>query len=227
VKQTRLNSHRSTTPSPVPYSAICSGEPRQATSTAIPTPRLLPTASSAKQEPRPGAQTKKEACGILKSATATFTSADLGSPISETTIVKLARFFEPTTVKAAKSSTEVELSVTAKAGSPADFSVGREGEKYTVTHDIFLNAVTPNKDASFGACVRECLFDYLASEDKSANETVTAGSAHHVIEWAPKWEGTTWNPLSELEEGKVPKPPTGYVLEGLTFEAGYQGGGGP
>jgi hypothetical protein len=171
---------------------------------------------------------KKEACGVLKSETASFTSADLGSPISETVIVQPATYFEPTTVKTVKSSTEVELSVTAKAGTAVHFSIGREGEKYTITHDIFLNAVKPSKDSSFGACVGECTFEYLVSEDKSADETAAAGSAHHAIEWTPKWEATTWSPVGELDEGNVPKPPTGYyVPEGLAFEAGYQGGGGP
>lgn len=171
---------------------------------------------------------KKEACGILSSETAAFTSADLGSPVSETMIVKPATNFEPATVKAVKSSTEVELPETIKAGTAVHFSIGREGEKYTVTHDIVLNSVKPNKNADFGACVGECVFDYLVSEDKSANETAAAGSAHHVVEWTPTWEATTWNPLGELEEGKTPKPPAGYyVPSGLEFEAGYQGGGGP
>jgi hypothetical protein len=95
------------------------------------------------------------------------------------------------------------------------------GKNYTMTHNLGVEA-----SLSLGSSTEGNVFDYNATTDTSADAD---GSTHYVTKWDPSWITTTWNPFKEVEEGNhFPKPPAGYYIpNGLTVEAGYEGGAGP
>ncbi|HWY89916.1 MAG TPA: hypothetical protein VNY31_04530, partial [Solirubrobacteraceae bacterium] len=85
------------------------------------------------------------------------------------------------------------------------------GTNLTAEHNI---AVGTENGYRFivGRCTGSCHFKYNVSDDATAS---TANSKHHLTDWAPSWESTTY-----LHAGY-------YIPTGLPFTAGYEGEGGP
>ncbi len=78
------------------------------------------------------------------------------------------------------------------------------GTGYSVTHNVFVGT-NGGEDISYAECMRDCVFDYNATQDASANR---ADSTHYVIDWAPHWTD-----------------PASFSAAGLPFAAGYDAGG--
>ncbi len=81
------------------------------------------------------------------------------------------------------------------------------GANYDVERNISVENIGRSPDFALGECMGTCVYDHNVSQDSSAS---IGGSTHYAINWKPNFVDTI-----------------GYEPNGLSFAAGYQGGGGP